>query len=124
MEYKTISAKLPIDELTQFKDFCKRKGTTPSYLIREMILKEMEFPFPNSVAGKNIIEYVKETDTFTWSILLDDNQRHMILENISPNFINDLKNVLDRRLLDRNAFIKKKKKDSVPVPSNLLKKKR
>lgn len=120
MEYKSISSKLPIDELTRFKDYCKRKGTTPSNLIRELIKKEIEVPIPHSVAGKNKIKYNKERDNFTWSVVLDTGDESEVLSNVSPEFLEDLLNMVDMSLEERFTFLSKIKKDSVAVPSNIL----
>jgi len=120
MEYKSISSKLPIDELTRFKDYCERKGTTPSYLIRELIKKEIEVPIPHSVAGKNKIRYNKERDNFTWSVVLDIGEESEVLSNVSPEFLENLLNMVDMGLEERFTFLNKIKDDSVPVPSNIL----
>jgi len=120
MEYKSISSKLPIDELTRFKDYCERKGTTPSNLIRELIKKEIEVPIPHSVAGKNKIKYNKERDNFTWSVLLDNGEESEVMSNVSPEFLEDLLNMVDMSLEERFTFLNKLKKNSVPIPSNIF----
>jgi len=120
MEYKSISSKLPIDELTRFKDYCERKGTTPSSLIRDFIKKEIEVPIPHSVAGNNRIRYNKEKDNFTWAIELDNGVESEVLSNVSPEFLEDLQKIIDRGLEERYTFLGKVKDDSVAVPSNIL----
>lgn len=49
MEYKSISSKLPRNEVNLFRDYCERKGVTPSSLIRELILKEIKVSVPINV---------------------------------------------------------------------------
>lgn len=120
MEFKSISAKLPVNELTLFKDFCKRKGVFPSSLIRDLILKEMEIPIPHTVAGKNRITYAKHDDSFTWSVELDTGAYSEIIRDISPSFLEELQKVIETSLEERNSFIAKKQGDSIPVPSKIL----
>ena len=90
MEYRTISAKVPINELTLFKNFCEKKGVTPASLIRELVLRELKIPIPHTVAGRNKISYDKKNDSFTWSIELDKGNHVKILRNVSPAFIENL----------------------------------
>lgn len=116
MEFKSVSAKLPINEASSFKDFCERKGISPAGLIRELILREMECPIPSTVAGKNKIYYNRETDSFTWAIERDNGEEINIMKNVSHTFLEDLMNNLITVLEERIAFIGKSKEDSVEVP--------
>jgi hypothetical protein len=120
MEYRSISAKLPVNELTLFKTYCERKGVTPASLIRDLILNEMDLTVPHTVAGKNKISYDKKNDGFIWSIELDNKEKIDVLKNISPEFIKNLFEIIKLGLEERNSFIQKKKKDSVSVPSDIL----
>ena len=122
MEYRTISAKVPSNEFTLFKAFCEKKGVTPASLMRELVLRELKIPIPHTVAGKNKIHYDKKSDSFTWSVELDKGDQVKILRNVSPAFIKDLQEIITLGLEERCAFIHKKRKDSVPVPSNILRK--
>lgn len=120
MEYKSVSAKLSREEITLLKAFCEKKGTTPSSLIRELILRELEIPIPQTVAGKNKIYYDKEKDLFTWSIELDDDGTIEVLKNVSPSFLENLDDIIKGALDERAIFIGKKRKDSIPIPSTLI----
>jgi len=120
MEYRSLSTKLPMDELTLFKSFCERKGVSPASLIRDLILREMKITVPHTVAGKNKIQYDKKMDSFTWSIELDDGKQIEVLRKVSPSFIEDLHKILMLSLGQRSAFIEKTKNDSIPVPSDIL----
>ena len=124
MEYRTISAKVPINELTLFKNFCEKKGVTPASLMRELVLRELKIPIPHTVAGRNKISYDKKTDSFTWSIELDKGDHVKILRNVSPAFMEDLQEIITLGLEERRVFIHKKRKDSVPIPSDFLRRKR
>lgn len=120
MEYKTVSAKMPIDEILLFRDFCEKKGVSPAGLIRDLILREIEVPVPHTVAGRNKIVYNKENDRFVWSVELDNGQDVEVLRNVSSQFLEDLEDIIENCLDERAAFINKSKKDSVPIPSGVL----
>jgi hypothetical protein len=120
MEFKSVSAKMPMNEITLFKSFCEKKGVSPASLIRELILRELEVPVPHTVAGKNKIAYDKENDRFTWSVVLDNGEEVEVLRNVSPAFLEELQDTICKGLDGRASFIGRVKKDSVPVPSGIL----
>lgn len=123
MEFKVVSAKMPLNEVTLFKAFCEKKGVSPASLIREMILRELKVPVPHTVAGKNKITYDKENDRFIWSITLDNGEDVEVLKNVSPAFLEELQDMIAKGLEERASFIGRVKKDSVPVPSAILRRK-
>jgi hypothetical protein len=120
MEFKSVSAKMPMNEITLFKAFCEKKGVSPASLIRELILRELEVPVSHTVAGKNKIAYDKENDRFTWSVVLDNGEDVEVLRNVSPAFLEELQDMIAKGLDERASFIGRMKKDSVPVPSGIL----
>lgn len=120
MDYRSVSAKMPVNEVTLFKSFCEKKGVTPASLIRDLILREMEVPIPHTVAGNNKIAYDKRTDQFMWSVELDNGEEVNVLQNVSPAFLEELQNLVSRGLDERASFIGKVENDSVPVPSDIL----
>lgn len=115
---------MPREEVTLLKDYCERKGTTPSSLIRNLILKEIEVPIPHSVAGKNEIKYDKEKDNFSWYVELDNKEKSEVLSNISPEFLESLEDIISESLDERFTSLGKKRNDSVPVPSGFLRRKK
>jgi hypothetical protein len=120
MEYRTVSTKLPSNELTMFRSHCEKKGVTPANLIRTLVLREMEITVPHVVAGKNIIRYNRNQDSFVWSIELDTGKKVDILQNVSPMFVENLTEMLRLVLEERAASIHKERKGSVPIPSELV----
>lgn len=123
MEFKSVSAKMPMNEITLFKAFCEKKGVSPASLIRELILRELEVPVPHTVAGKNKIAYDKGNDRFIWSVALDNGEDVEVLKNVSPAFLEELQDMIYRGLEERASFIGRVEKDSVPVPSGILRRK-
>lgn len=122
MEFKSVSAKMPMNEITLFKAFCEKKGVSPASLIRELILRELDVPVPHTVAGKNKIAYDKENDSFIWSVVLDNGDDVEVLRNVSPAFLEELQDTICKGLERRASFIGRMKKDSVPVPGEILRK--
>ncbi len=120
MEYRTVSAKLPADELTMFKAHCKKKGLTPANLLRKLILRETQVTIPIVIAGKNRITYNKNTDSFTWSLDLDAGKKVDFLENVPVAFIENLTQNLKIVIEERETAIQKIRKESVPIPSDLF----
>ena len=120
MEFKSVSAKMPMNEITLFKAFCEKKGVSPASLIRELILRELEVPVPHTVAGKNKIVYDKENDRFIWSVVLDNGDDVEVLRNVSPAFLEEMQDTICKGLERRASFIGRMKKDSVPVPGEIL----
>ncbi len=124
MEFKSVSAKMPMNEITLFKAFCEKKGVSPASLIRDLILRELEVPVPHTVAGKNKITYDKESDRFIWSVMMDNGEDVEVLRNVSPDFLEELQDMIHQGLEERASFIGRMKKDSVPVPSGILRRER
>ena len=120
MEYKSISAKLPRTEYTRISEYCRKKETTPSALIRDLLLKEIEIPTPHHVAGRNKIAYDKEKDNYSWTVELDDGETIEVIKNVSPEYLKDLGEALHTALETRTNTIKQKAKRSVPVPERMI----
>jgi len=119
--FKSVSTKVPRSEYTLILDYCKKKGTNPSQLIRELLLQEIKISKPSFVSGNNKIEYQKGKDKYNWKIALDTDIIIDIMTNISPSYLEDLNSEITKAIDERNATIKKTKKGSVPVPGGLLK---
>ncbi|MDW7727723.1 MAG: hypothetical protein SCH70_11560 [Candidatus Methanoperedens sp.] len=120
MDYKSVSSKMPMNEVTQFKAFCENKGVSPASLIRELILREIGVPVPSTVAGRNMIAYDREKDRFTWSVALDSGEVVEVLGNVAPQFLEELGGMIARGLDERDSFIGRVRDDSVPVPSGIV----
>jgi hypothetical protein len=122
MEHKSISAKISREEFSLIDDYCKKKGITPSSLIRELLLKEIKIAVPYHIAGANKIVYNKDRDNFTWMIKLDDDTKIEVIKNVSTKYIEQLEENLVEALMVRGRTVKKTQKNSVTVPSFILRK--
>jgi len=119
-EFKSISAKISREEFTLIDEYCRKKDITPSSLIRELLLKEIKVTVPHHVAGSNKIVYNKDKDNFSWIIELDDGTESEVIKNVSTRYIEHLKDKITEGLTLREHTIKKIRKDSVPVPSTMM----
>jgi len=119
-EYKSISAKISREEFTLIGEYCVKKGITRSSLIRELLLNEIKVSVPHHVAGANKIVYNKDKDNFSWIIELDDGTEAEVIKNVSVKYLEHLKDKMAEGLTIREHTIKKIRKDSVPVPSAIL----
>jgi len=120
---KVVLAKLPREEFTQFQHYCELNGVTINSALRKIILAEIDHPRSIRLAGKNIIEYNKDKDNFSWRITLDDDSIIVVDENLSTDTVEHLYASLQNAIELRNSNIKKGKKESVAFPTKLMRKK-
>lgn len=120
---KTVSAKLSSLEFSKFKGYCEQKGLKPSTQIKNLIKDEIDHPIPNMISGKNVFTYSKVKDNFNWSVMLDNGLRVDIEDNLSTEFVSQLYDELKRIIDERNTYIKRESKESVSIPSKIVRKK-
>ena len=121
-DFKSLSAKVTTTEHKLINDYCKNKGTSPSKLIKRLLLSEIESTDPNYLAGKNIFKYNKSKDNYSWIIELDDDRKIKIEDNLSIEYIQNLKDELDKLIFERKEIIRYKKNSSIAIPKTILKK--
>lgn len=129
MEYqssstRTLSTRLSIREFTLVNEYCKRMKSNPSTLIKDLLFEEINpegVSAPANLAGKNIFEYDRKRDIFSWIIELDDGKRVEVLKGVSPEYLKELCNNISSTLTNRDELQGKRRKNSVPVPKKLLK---
>ena len=119
-DVKTVSAKLTQLEFVKFKTHCDVKGVTPSKEIKRLIKQEIEDPISVNVAGKSQFLYSPAKDNFSWRVVLDKGIISYIEDDLSTEFLMQLKEAVDTAIDERNTFIQKKKGDSVSIPSKIL----
>lgn len=122
---KTVSAKLTQREFSHFKDYCDKKygkGAKVSKIIKDLIKQEIEDPLAVSLAGKSVFMYNPAKDNFSWRAVLDKDVISYIEDDLSPEFLEQLRDALNLAIEERNTFLQKKKEDSVAIPSKILRK--
>jgi len=121
-DVKTVSAKLTQLDFVKFKTHCDAKGITPSKEIKNLINQEINDPIAQNIAGKNVFVYNPAKENFSWRAVLDKEVISYIEDNLSFEFLKQLKEAVDNAIDERNTFIQKNKDDSVSIPSKILRK--
>ena len=119
-DFRTVSAKLNSSDFVKFKTHCDAKGITPSKEIKHLIDKEIENPLAINLAGKNQFLYNPAKDNFGWRAVLDKGVISYIEDDLSFEFLKQLKDAIDLAVDERDTFIQKKKEDSVAMPGRVL----
>ena len=119
-EYVSISTRLPFKDAVHLKLICNRLNIPPSEYIRELIKKNIDSPTKKFLAGKNIMEYDKTNNSFSWLVELDSEREIEVLNNLSGEFLTNLKKAIDKALQDRNEWIDQSKSGSVDIPVELV----
>lgn len=123
-ENKVVMAKLPREDFVLFQNYCELKGETPNAAIRRIIMAEVEKPTKENLSGKTEFFYNQTKDTFTWKIILDDGTKINVAEDLSPAFVEQFSEQLHKAKAERESYLGKKNKDSVPVPRKLARMKK
>lgn len=121
-DVKTVSAKLTQRDFSHFKDYCDKKGVKVSSQLKHLIKQEIEDPISVNVAGKSQFLYNPAKDNFSWRAVLDKGIISYIEDDLSSEFLTQLKEAVDTAIDERNTFLQKKKEDSVSMPSKILRK--
>jgi len=122
--YKIVMSKITREDYARFQQYCDMNNETPNACLKRMITEEIDNPNPAKIAGKSIFEYDRQKDNFAWKIILDDNSTLSIDENLPANTVEQLLESLMDAVDKRNSFVKKSMRDSVSIPSKLMRKKR
>ncbi|MEM4153003.1 MAG: hypothetical protein QXK80_02730 [Candidatus Pacearchaeota archaeon] len=114
------TVKLDETEDLQLQKHCGKLGIDVSTFIRKAINEKINFGHVSNIAGQNIIEFDSKEDKFLWKIKLDNGEEKTILEDLSPEFMQDLFNKIQLKLKERDDLLQRKNKKSVPVPRRLM----
>jgi len=120
MTFKSVSTKMPQDEIARLDIFCLKKGISKSAFIREIINREIEHSLPKMKAGTNLIKYDTNNNKFTWKVILDTGEEKVLLRDLSSEFIEQLIEALEDGVKDRNLHIQKINDGSVAIPRKLI----
>ena len=115
------TVKLDKYEDIALQQHCVKLGTDVSTFIREAVAEKMMSGHISNIAGQNIIEFNSKKDKFTWKLKLDSGEEKIVLEDISPEFMDELFRKISLRMNERAQLLGKKKKGSVAVPRRLVK---
>jgi len=123
-ENKVVMAKLPREEFSRLQKYCEQKKETVNAALRRIVMAEVDQPSKEFLAGKNILLYNQNKDNFVWRIVLDSGERIEVENDLPAEYAEQFFNAMKKAIEERNVYIRKAKKDSVSVPSKLVRKKR
>jgi len=121
MDYVTVSSKINRSTFSQLKHYCEKEKITPSLFIKNLIESNVSELIPLNKAAVNKFVYDKNNDCFFWIIEFDDGEKINVGEKLTPLFLENLLSQMNSVLNTRNSYIKKTRRDSVPVPTNIKK---
>ena len=119
-KYVSLSTRISKIDAVRYIMFCKRLGTNTSERLREIALQDMSKPKKHMRAGVSKIKYDKMSNSFRWNVRLDTGEEIDILDNISDDFLKNLRKEIDDAMQERNDWVHQTKTDSVEIPEELL----
>ena len=121
VEFIVVSSKIPRELHTQLLHYCDREDIKPSKFIHDLLQENVSNVVPIHKAGINKLIYDKKTDSFSWVIVNDDGTEVHISNNLSSDFLDNLRSELASALSTRSEYIKKKNPRSVLAPARMKK---
>ncbi len=100
-----------------FIENCKSEGKTVNKKLGELIEKENSKAEKTFLAGKNKIIYQNTLNSFKWYAELDNGEKIELLNNLSSDFLENLKLQIEKAQRDRNDWLSLKEKGSVEIPN-------
>lgn len=119
---KVVMTKLSRDDFARLQAHCKLRNESINSVLKKLVLAELDDPIPQMIAGKNIFLYNKHKDNFSWRIALDSGLMAHLEDDLPAETAVQLYEALKEALDERDTHIRKKKDESVPVPSTLVRK--
>ena len=117
---KVFRVKTSLDKGTAFEEQCKKENTNINaklnYLIESSLRGQKRYFF----SGKNIINYNKLHNNFSWLVQLDSGKEIEILKDLSDEFLKNLKKEIEKALQERNDWVHNRQSDSVGIPRELI----
>ncbi|MDO8508187.1 MAG: hypothetical protein Q7S27_00720 [Nanoarchaeota archaeon] len=118
---RIFQVKVPLEKGREFEDICKIEDKTVNAKLRELIeISTSEHNKRYFLAGKNKIEYDKTNDKFVWIVELDDGKQIEVLDNLSIDFLNNIKEEISKASIERQNWIGSRKIGSVSMPNSLM----
>ncbi len=115
-------AKLSREDFIKLQRHCEAQKESVNSVIKKAIENEIDAPVPHMLAGKNLFGYNRNKDNFSWSVMLDNGLRVDIEDDLPAEFVFQLEEELKKAVDERNTYIKKENKESVAIPSKIVRK--
>src|SRR3989338_8305628 len=118
-ENKVVMAKLSREDFIKLQKHCSIKNESVNAVVRKAVMNEIENPVPHMLAGKNVFDYNKYKDNFSWRVILDSGLRIDIEDDLPAEYVSQLFESLKQAVDERDTYIKKEN-SGVPIPSKLV----
>lgn len=120
---KVVLAKLSREDFIKLQKHCEIKKESINAVVRKAIMNEVDEPVPHSLAGRNFFAYNRSKDNFSWRVMLDSGLRADIEDDLPAEYVSQLFDSLKQAVDERDTYIKKDGKESVSIPSKIVRKK-
>ena len=117
---KVFRVKVELDKGIAFEGLCENEKTNINAKLKELIDSSLRGDKRYFLSGKNKISYNKTINNFSWLVQLDSKQEIEILNNLSDDFLINLKKEIDKAIQERNEWVHQTKFDSIDVPKELV----
>ena len=117
---RIFQVKVPLEKGREFENVCKNEEKTVNAKLRELIEDSLKGQKRYFLSGKNKVEYDKTKDKFVWIVELDDGKQIQVLNDLSIDFLNNVKEEILKSTIERQNWIGERKTSSVSIPKNLI----
>lgn len=117
---KVFRVKVDLDKGNVFEDLCKNEKTNINAKLKDLIDSSLKGNKRYFISGINKIKYNKTNNNFSWIVQLDSGQEIEILNNLSDDFLKNLKKEIDKAIQERNEWVHQIKLDSVNIPEEII----
>ena len=117
---RIFQVKVQLDKGRAFEGLCKNEDKTVNAKLKELIDNALKGQKRYFASGKNIIRYDKSHNNFSWLVKLDSGQEVEVLNNLSTDFLKNLKNEIEQSIQERNDWVHQRNQDSVEIPKEIL----
>ncbi len=120
-EWQSIRAKVKKENYLELVNYCESSNITLSSYIRALIEKNNPAVSSIKKSGINNFRFNPLYDKFLWEINFDNGSKNVIAEDLSDNFLENLRIAIDKALKTRKEHIDKKINGSVVIPTKINK---
>ena len=117
---KVFRVKVDYDKGIAFEDLCRNEKKNINSKLKELIDSSLMGNKRYFFAGKNKIKYNKTNNNFSWVVQLDSGEEIEVLNNLSLDFLKNLKSEIDYSIQEKNDWVHQKNPDSVEIHEKLI----
>lgn len=117
---KVFRVKTSFEKGTIFENQCKNENTNVNAKLNQLIEQSLKGQKKYFEAGRNKISYNHVNNSFSWFAQLDSGKNIEILDNLSDDYLKNLKQEIEKALQERNDWVHNVHSDSVDIPGELV----